>query len=631
MRIKKRILSLSLISALAFTIVPKDVQASDIRNGAKYSITYEKTDISNIMPLTLKQSELNEEVIESRIANANIRKLVPMTNYDYEVALAYEDGSYSFIKGYNNLDSAKVKCNELEQVLTEEENIIPVVIDGSGQVTYGTKLVGRVRKYENGKIVSGTSDVHSTSALNSAHTYVNHDYLSEVPLIGTSGQSASVLIGGYNGWMKYTNQGDYNNKTVDVVLWPLNQVTTPSYYIVENGILKHWASTSLDGGSGSLLFVGTAPSYLEEGVKYSSYDGNYFYKGATLQDSIWDLTLDLKEGRKNRAVNPNNPYYGYFNNLPIRSKSNYTAAEIDKFIDERIKDKPTSKLKGLGTALKEAEEKYGVNALIILGVAINESAWGTSKISQEKNNLFGIKAFDSSPGESASTYATPGDSVLDFSQNYMSNGYANPRDWRYWGAYLGNKKLGANVKYASDPFWGEKAASFAMQADIFLGGKDENYYQLIQYTGTNTVVGSDGTLFYNISTTNVSGTSGGSIVGTNTVQASGKKVTINGKTYLEINADRNFPQSSSDFDGNYNWNTKGYILESNIQFLNNGKTGFKECDFNFDDVVDLLDLSEVSNRFNLKTEDTNFKSTYDLNNDGIIDIFDIVRVASKIN
>ena len=48
--------------------------------------------------------------------------------------------------------------------------------------------------------------------------------------------------------------------------------------------------------------------------------------------------------------------------------------------------------------------------------------------------------------------------------------------------------MGANVKYASDPFWGEKAASYAFTVDKYLSGNninslnDYNYNQLGIYS-----------------------------------------------------------------------------------------------------------------------------------------------------
>ena len=104
---------------------------------------------------------------------------------------------------------------------------------------------------------------------------------------------------------------------------------------------------------------------------------------------------------------------------------------------------------------------------------MNESAGGTSQKALEKNNLFGINATDSNPNN-ASAYASPNDSIVDFSKNYISNGYSNPSDWRYNGATLGNKNRGVNVRYASDPFWGEKAASYAYRIDRYLSNGTSN-------------------------------------------------------------------------------------------------------------------------------------------------------------
>ena len=652
MGIRKRILALSMTALMISAILPNvKVQASDIKDGPLYKKEYEEVidyDLysnpktlflnlySNSKPAFLFNEK--EDVIESRLANSKIRKLVLQTNSNYEVALAYSDGNYSYVNKFDDLEEAINECKSIEKEINKSENIIPVVIDKSGQVTYATKAVARVRKYVDGKIVSGTSNIYTDSAMKNAYTYVSHDYMSEVPLITTSGQAAKVLIGGYEGWMKYTNKGDYANKTVDVVIWPLNQVTTPSYYIVQDGILKHWAGTSLDGGSGSMLYVGSAPDFLEPGKKYASYDGNYFYYADNIQDAIWNLTLDLKENTRKRAVNNGNPYYPYFNNLSFRSKSNYTADEINRYITAHTDS--DSKLRNLGAALKEAENTYGVNALLTLSVAINESGWGQSRIAKDKNNLFGMGAIDSDPYNGAYKYPSTRESVLDFTKNFISNQYANPRDWKYWGAFLGNKNLGANVKYASDPFWGEKAASYAMQIDYYLSGnnvnklRDENYYQLIKYVGTNTVIGADGTEFYDVSTTNSyvdnAGDIGTSVVGTNAVQASGKKVIINGEEYIEIYADRNHTKLNGNFDGTYNWSKLGYTKNKNIIFLNKGKTGFKEGDINFDDKIDMKDLSLVSNLYNSKKGDSNWNNDCDLNNDGVIDIYDIVKIANKI-
>ncbi len=65
-------------------------------------------------------------------------------------------------------------------------------------------------------------------------------------------------------------------------------------------------------------------------------------------------------------------------NLPVRSRTNFSAEEINNFINNNTKVE--SKLRNSGQAFIDTQNKYGVNALIMLGISINESAWGMSKI-----------------------------------------------------------------------------------------------------------------------------------------------------------------------------------------------------------------------------------------------------------
>lgn len=51
-------------------------------------------------------------------------------------------------------------------------------------------------------------------------------------------------------------------------------------------------------------------------------------------------------------------------------------------------------------------------------------------------------------------------------------------DGRYFGANVGDKASGINVKYASDPYWGEKAAAVCWKIDSYLGAKDSYKYTI---------------------------------------------------------------------------------------------------------------------------------------------------------
>ena len=130
-----------------------------------------------------------------------------------------------------------------------------------------------------------------------------------------------------------------------------------------------------------------------------------------------------------------------------------------------------SPLAGLGSYFKEMEATYEVNALYLMAHAIHESAWGTSGIAQTKYNLYGINATDTDPEGNADTYASFEDSIKRAAE-FVTSAYLSPTNWRYNGSFLGNKGAGMNVKYASDPYWGEKIAGHMYRADKYLVGLD---------------------------------------------------------------------------------------------------------------------------------------------------------------
>lgn len=527
------------------------------------------------------------------------------TDANYEVALAHEDGTFTYVSSVESIDEALNEVEELSEELEKDpegtvdkltnmssrrssvklkslstsdssSSTLATVINSDGQVVYSTNAMARVIKYVNGEIdTSGlkTTNLYSDSTLTRVTGYINHMFVEDAPILEDSGNAAKILVGSTEAWInKNTNSFEY-----DMVVVPLNQVKNPSYYTVQNGELRHYISSDITGSSGYTLTIGKAPSYLSEGVRYFSYDGIYFYNGQNIQSGLDTLINDYGRGSRGNAVNGGSPFYLYYNYLPFRSKAVYTASELNKFISDNTDS--TSKLRGLGSTLKDAEQKYGVNAILALGIAINESAWGSSTIAQTKNNLFGINAVDSNPGQAANEFSSPAASVIEFTKNYISRGYADPADWRYNGGFLGNKKNGANIRYASDPFWGEKASQYAYRIDKYLSEsidnlKDTNVYQIAMTTSNNKVVKSDGSLLYNI--TNDKNQYSG-YVETPFIITKASKVTINGQSTYEIWPERNTPVNNggtaNKFSGDYDWLDRGYILDLGIKFLNQSKSG----------------------------------------------------------
>ena len=148
----------------------------------------------------------------------------------------------------------------------------------------------------------------------------------------------------------------------------------------------------------------------------------------------------------------------------LRKPSNYTAEELDKVYS--LMNIKGSRLAGKGAIFKEAEERYQINALYLIAQSALESSWGRSQIAKDKNNFFGIGAYDTTPYDSAKSFDDVDKGILGAAkwirENYIDNGRT----------HLGNKSSGMNVLYASDPYWGEKIASIMMRINSQLGEKD---------------------------------------------------------------------------------------------------------------------------------------------------------------
>lgn len=99
----------------------------------------------------------------------------------------------------------------------------------------------------------------------------------------------------------------------------------------------------------------------------------------------------------------------------------------------------------------KAEDKYGINAIFLLAIANHESAYGTSRIAQDKNNLFGFNAVDSDPYNKASDFKDLNEGILEVGK--MIKKLYLEEDGRYFNGYSA-EAIGKN--YSSDPNWAVK-------------------------------------------------------------------------------------------------------------------------------------------------------------------------------
>ena len=242
-----------------------------------------------------------------------------------------------------------------------------------------------------------------------------------------------------------------------------------NYYADGSSIIHRICMDMTTPGYGGSVNVGPQQSYMKTGTTYYSYDGHYFYTNYVT------MLSDYKSNTRKNSINPNNPYYNYYQYLPLRGKSSYSANELSTIINKHAQS--SSKMYNKGAAFVNNQNSYGVNALLMTGVGALESAWGTSSIAKQ-NNLFGLNAVDTSPGQSANTFSSVDVCIKDFAETYMSKQYLRA-GWAYYhGGFLGDKASGINVSYASDPYWGEKIAALAWKMDSEGGKKDQNKYSI---------------------------------------------------------------------------------------------------------------------------------------------------------
>ncbi|MBB6446031.1 S-layer homology domain-containing protein [Bacillus benzoevorans] len=343
---------------------------------------------------------------------------------------------------------------------------------GSNQViTKNDKIVGMTSGIVITKPPFGSAltNIYSDSSFSYIFTYLPAQQ--ELEFVRATEDYVEVKAAGKTGYVKQR----------EVSLIPDQQIKGRNYYSVNSaGDLVHWIYVP-SGNYYQNYVAGKAPSFLAAGPKYYSWDGGIFYDAS--------------------GVNAGTAYQ-YFNYLPARTASNYSAAELDSFINQELSrieqlynSQPTvfksfkdatkkSKLIGLGNYLKEAEAKYKINALMILGMAIHESNFGMSYLAQDRNNLFGMNAIDGDENQ-AERFDSPERAIDALAERYLNKNYINPLGKYANGAAFGNKSRGFNVKYASDPYWGQKIAGHMYRADKALGGKDLGKYTIGETISTN--------------------------------------------------------------------------------------------------------------------------------------------------
>lgn len=336
-------------------------------------------------------------------------------------------------------------------------------------------------------------------------TYTNPLYQRDVPLLATSGSYYKIMISGVEGWIK-KGGACFNGAGAKVK----SVSSLDTYSFTTGGKKLSGLDVSRYQVVGSKMYFGLVygnyitynigytdvPKGLANNKVYYSYDGVYYYANYNTMIS------DYKAKTRKNSTNYANPYYDFYQNVPIRSTSKVTSTALNKRLVQKqsnaatkLKETKTfyqscngtkkftsaynyyiSAVYNKGSVFTSKQSSYNVNAGALYGIMLNESANGTSNLSRHYNNPFGWGAVDSCPN-SATRYSSMDTAIATYYKN-MSNTYANPISHGGHGTQLGNKKAGANVKYASDPQWGYKNAYNYRIIDELAGNKDKNRFKL---------------------------------------------------------------------------------------------------------------------------------------------------------
>ncbi|MCI9234241.1 MAG: hypothetical protein HFH08_06620 [Bacilli bacterium] len=387
----------------------------------------------------------------------------------YEVYVENASGN-NLVLSAGNYKDAYILALEKEK----EDPNNNVVIYADGRVAYATYALVNFRT----KASLGVT-TNYTIEFNGRQGYTNGYYGADAAFLGTNedGTQVRFMQAGVIGWV--------NASEVEVL--NMNSSTYTSFFTSVYSMiytdaweLRHYIALNVReyGSVGTVILGQERPHGMADKTNYLSYDGHYFYPDSL--EGYRAMMRDYKNGVRTSSINPNNPYYNYYQFLSHRSISNYTGAQIKQDFSAYT-SKPTShpvtvgqsQLFGEETSFIQYQNEFGANAIMMLGTAKNESSNGTSNIAVNKNNLFGHSAYDSAPGASADGYVSVSQSIFAHAKKFISEGYLDPCDGytvngngtsskchtgRYYGGNLGDKSSGMNVKYASDPYWGEKAA-----------------------------------------------------------------------------------------------------------------------------------------------------------------------------
>ena len=131
-----------------------------------------------------------------------------------------------------------------------------------------------------------------------------------------------------------------------------------------------------------------------------------------------------------------------------------TAGQLNEWINANAPE--GSLMYNQGEAFMEAGKVSGLDPRYLVAHAAHESAWGTSNIVKDKNNFYGIGAFDATPYSSAYGYDGVKAGIIEGSKFIAKDYYSQGQTTL---SSMHRDPSGKGHNYATDPGWADKIAS----------------------------------------------------------------------------------------------------------------------------------------------------------------------------
>lgn len=152
-------------------------------------------------------------------------------------------------------------------------------------------------------------------------------------------------------------------------------------------------------------------------------------------------------------------------NIELNKTSGLTLADYKKIFTGLSND--TNKIfENNYQVFYNMDKKYNINGIFLASMAIHESAWGTSQIAKDKNNLFGYGSYDSTPYESSYEFTDYAEGIETVAKSLVKY-YLNPSGTKIYDGetaagwyYNGPTLSGVNTRYATDPDWHTKVFNY---------------------------------------------------------------------------------------------------------------------------------------------------------------------------